>query len=151
MTIAPVVGRLGAKRMGEYDPKNEETAVYHALEIPGVEVEYDLSTITEGFTLDTLIEYLREFPADEKFSIGLCNAHSWRGIYAELAFEPCRNVTAGQMLILAESCLDREFQGYKGGWFTMSGYTDVHIDYIGRAYGSRLSRLMMEGMRTYGS
>ena len=84
-------------------------------------------------TLDELIALLESMPQDRVFRVGLTEPHSWRGIYAELAFEPARDVTVAAMLKDARSALGRTFEGYKGGDFRMDGYSEVHLSFYGES------------------
>lgn len=125
-------------------PRNK---VSYCLEIPGIELDYGFKV--EAFTLRDLIAYLEAHPLDKVFDRGICNAHSYRGNYYDLAFEPGKNIKVRQMLELANLCANREFEGYKGGWFTMGAYTSVYLAFYGHSYGITLSELVMEGMRIY--
>lgn len=82
--------------------------------------------------LGELIERLENIPDDLVFPNGFGEPMSWRGVYAELAFNPENNVTAGSMLENAKSAVGKTFTGYKGGDFMMTLDTDVHI----ASYGS---------------
>jgi hypothetical protein len=75
-----------------------------------------------------LIDRLRQEPDPlRQVRIGFRHPHSYRGYYMDLAFERAENVTVGEMLAAAESALDATFQGWKGGDYTMSGYTDTWL------------------------
>ena len=78
-------------------------------------------------TLDQLIERLREYPLDTYVPNGFAEPHSYRGYYEQLAFTPLQDTTTGEMLEHAESAMGKEFEGYKGGEFLMTGDTPVHI------------------------
>lgn len=130
--------------LGEFDPKNKETAVYGCMGIEGLDADYEL--LDSYFGLGQLIEYLEGCDQDYVCSIGFTNAHSWRGCYDELAFEPARNVKISYMLDLAKKCLGREFQGYKGGWFTMTESTDVWLAYEGQGGGQQIGSLLIKYM-----
>lgn len=81
--------------------------------------------------LKDLIELLEKFPSDMRVAEGFGNPHSWRGVYAELAFEPVDDTTVGEMLAEARSAIGETYYGYKGGEFTMALDTSVNIDYRG--------------------
>ena len=86
----------------------------------------------EEVTLQDIIDELKkQKDLDKVCKIGFDSAHSWRGIYGELAFEPEESVTKRQMLIEAESAVNKIFTGYKGGNFKMKLTTSVHYDYYG--------------------
>lgn len=82
--------------------------------------------------LKDLIELLEKFPADMHVAEGFGNPHSWRGVYAELAFEPVDNTTVGEMLREARSAVGETYTGWKGGDFVMTLETTVNVDYEGR-------------------
>lgn len=82
--------------------------------------------------LKNLIEMLEKFPADMRVSQGFGNPHSWRGVYAELAFEPVDDTTVGEMLSEARSAVWATYTGWKGGEFLMGPETPVNIDYEGK-------------------
>lgn len=78
---------------------------------------------------------------------GFDSPHSYRGYYAELAFEPAHNITVGDMLAAARDALGSTYQGYKGGDYKMTAYTDCWLaEYscMGETIGPLLLRLMLE-------
>lgn len=77
--------------------------------------------------LGELIKILRSADPDLVIRWGFGAPHSYRGNYVELAFDPAENVTVGSMLTHAESALNKQFTGYKGGEFLMDEHTDVWI------------------------
>ena len=82
--------------------------------------------------LGEMIEVLKELPAEYRISPGLCEPHSYRGYYNCLAFEPCEETTAGELLKLAEACNGETFTGYKGGDFNMHKGTRLYVAEYGR-------------------
>lgn len=78
-------------------------------------------------TLDELIAALEAEDPDRVLPLGFENPHSYRGYYNELAFEPASGVTIGAMLADARSAKGATFQGWKGGDYTMNGYTDCWL------------------------
>lgn len=78
-------------------------------------------------TLQDLIDRLEQEDPETVVPIGFHNPHSYRGIYRELAFEPKKNVTVGEMLDAAREAKGSSYTGYKGGAYEMSGYTPVHL------------------------
>jgi hypothetical protein len=88
--------------------------------------------------LAELIAALKNFNPDTKVPYGFHNPHSWRYSYEELAFEPVRDTTAGAMLKCAESAVDTDYQGYKGGTYTMHESCEVYLARRGEI-GERLS------------
>ena len=77
--------------------------------------------------LKTLIERLARENPDRVVAFGFGAPGSWRGDYAELAFEPAKNVTIGSMLANARAALGATYEGYKGGRFKMGEYTTCHV------------------------
>jgi hypothetical protein len=82
-------------------------------------------------TLKELIDRLLALPGDTLFERGFGAPHSWRGVYAELSFTPEDNVTARYMLAHATSAVMATYTGWKGGDFTMTLETPVHLDHEG--------------------
>lgn len=96
--------------------------------------------------LAELIETLESYNPETVVKEGFNSPHSYRGYYDELAFEPARNVTIGEMLAAAKEADGATYQGYKGGEFTMGGFTNTHIaNYgdCGDALSARLLRYML--------
>jgi len=87
-----------------------------------------------GLTLGRLIDALTEADPKKVLKKGFKKPHSWRGIYEELAFEPAENVTVGEMLASAQEAVGKSFQGWKGGEFTMTRETEVHVSFEGESY-----------------
>ena len=82
-------------------------------------------------TLKLLIELLQSCDPNLRVSSGFGKAISWRGVYAELAFEPAANVTVGAMLKEATRANGQTFTAYKGGEYTMDLDTHVHLEEYG--------------------
>lgn len=96
--------------------------------------------------LDDLIKALEAADPDKVVPIGFENPHSWRGNYAELAFEPAANVTVRSMLEAAWEAEGTTYEGWKGGDYTMSLLSDVHLAErgdIGEPIGPLLLRYML--------
>lgn len=86
--------------------------------------------------LQGLIDALSAFPTGTpiEFDTGRPVGHlaSWRGSYDELTLTPGTvPQTVGVVLADAVAALDRTFQGYKGGDYTMYGGTPVWGDDYG--------------------
>ncbi len=96
--------------------------------------------------LDQLIERLEKEPNQSKvIKLGFHEAHSWRGDYSELAFEPKENAIVSEMLTEAKNALGKTFEGYKGGDFKMSNYSPVHLANYSQT-GDPLSSLLIDYM-----
>lgn len=96
--------------------------------------------------LQELIDTLKKYPEDQIVPLGFDSAHSYRGYYEQLAFEPEKNTTVGAMLREAEFALGTTFQGWKGGDYRMNEYTSVWLAVegdCGEEIGPTLLRLML--------
>ena len=96
-------------------------------------------------TLGELIMQLRGMPQDSVLRPGFRAPHSYRGYYHDLAFAPCQEVTVGEALYVARSCVGGEFDGWKGGKFTMNTHTDVWLANFGDV-GEQLTHLAFKYM-----
>jgi hypothetical protein len=81
--------------------------------------------------LKELIERLTKEPPEKRLRVGFSNPHSYRGIYADVAFEPTGGVTVAGMLQQARAAVGTVYRGWKGGDFPMNEYTDVHLAEVG--------------------
>jgi hypothetical protein len=102
-------------------------------------------------TLGKLISHIKATLAVYKErSVGVCHdgvffddkeyvgpPTSYRGYYADLAFEPQEHfMSAADLLkILEEQVLDKKLEGYKGGEYLMGADTPLWIDHSGVANG----------------
>lgn len=77
--------------------------------------------------LGQVIRLLKELDPETVAPEGFWEPHSYRGIYAELAFEPIGAVSVKDLLACAYSAVGETFTGYKGGEFTMHTGTRVWI------------------------
>lgn len=96
----------------------------------------------EHLGLDELIAILEAHDPATVVKVGFADPHSYRGYYHEVAFEPAANVTVGAMLADARAALGATYQGYKGGDYTMSGYTSVWLASYG-CTGESLGRVLL--------
>jgi hypothetical protein len=71
-------------------------------------------------TLGALINILKYMPANSKIE-NISNPHSYRGYYSDLSFEKIDGTRTVESLLkeLQENCLNKIFEGYKGGDFCM--------------------------------
>ena len=82
-------------------------------------------------TLGEIIKKLKEYDPETQLNLGFCDPHSYRGNYSELAFEPCKDTTIGDILRCCDHAKNEIFEGYKGGEYTFDDYTDCHLAYYG--------------------
>ena len=75
---------------------------------------------------------------------GVGTVDSYRGYYQDLALEPSIREpgTVGQLLDLLDSAWGRDFHGYKGGTYTMTGRTLLWVACWGDASGLMLTRIV---------
>lgn len=83
-------------------------------------------------TLGKMIKALEAMPVDAMVSM-LKNAHSYRGYYSDIAFEPDAKQTCAASALLAEcrDALGETFEGYKGGNYLMDEDTPVFVAFYG--------------------
>lgn len=77
----------------------------------------------------------------------LGEAHSYRGYYEEIAFEPASpgtTVTAGELAQVVENAIGTVFTGWKGGDFRMDVDTPVWISSEGMNSGRQLVGVEVE-------
>lgn len=92
--------------------------------------------LTQALTLGGLIDYLKSLPLTLQVW-DLTNDHSYRGYYRDLAFEVADYKNTVESLIeWLETLNGKEYQGYKGGDFTMGPNTRVWIAEEGSTSGS---------------
>lgn len=77
--------------------------------------------------LSDLISALEALPPDAVVAKGFANPHSYRGHYAQLAFEPEADTTVAAMLDAARSAVGEAYEGWKGGDYTMGFGTTVFL------------------------
>lgn len=77
--------------------------------------------------LKDLIKWLERQNPNTVIYYGFGDPMSYRGNYAELAFDPVRNARLGDMLEYARSAMNKAFHGYKGGVYVMREWTECHI------------------------
>lgn len=93
--------------------------------------------------LTELIKRLEQEDPELILSPGWHNPHSWRGSYSELAFEPKGSATVGECLVAARSADGATYQGWKGGDYTMHGFSDVYLAERGEI-GDAMSGLLLD-------
>jgi hypothetical protein len=96
--------------------------------------------------LGGIIARLEQEDPDRVLPIGFANPHSYRGHYEQLAFEPVRDITVGDMLAAARSALGTTFEGWKGGDFTMTETTDCWISMHGESGDNKIGPLLLDLM-----
>jgi len=84
--------------------------------------------------LQEYIAILENYPREKRLPKGLGNPHSWRGVYAELAFEVVEDTTIGEMIDCAVDSIGKTFSGWKGGDYIMHETTEIHVETEEGAY-----------------
>lgn len=68
------------------------------------------------------------------FGFDWLNDHSYRGYYERLAFSPCADASLDDMIHGLENAIGCTYTGWKGGDFTMTENSIVHIANEGECY-----------------
>jgi len=101
-------------------------------------------TIKTYFSLEELIKWLENEDPNTVLKVGFAKPHSYRGYYDQLAFEPTHAQKVSEALEVVKPCLDKVFEGYKGGDFKMYGFTDCWLAEYGSSGGQQIGHLLME-------
>lgn len=75
---------------------------------------------------------------------GFHKPHSWRGHYAELAFEPGTPKTVADSLVTLRLCVGATFEGYKGGEFTMDAGSLCHFAHYGDPASDAIGPMLLD-------
>lgn len=94
-------------------------------------------------TLSELISVLEKHDPAKVVPLGFHNPHSYRGDYAQLAFEPKANTTVGAMLESARSALGATYQGWKGGYFEMGEHSACWLCEEGTSPGEGIGPVLL--------
>lgn len=95
-------------------------------------------------TLGEIIARLEQEDPARLLPLGFANPHSYRGDYFELAFEPVRDVTVGEVLAEARFAVGATFQGWKGGDYTMNELSDCWISEHGASSDNKIGPLLLD-------
>ena len=97
------------------------------------------------WTLGDLISALEEMPPDREVG-NLCDPHSYRGYYCDLAFENSGgNQPAGKLLDECKKAMGAVFEGYKGGDYVMGESTPIWVAEYG-CCGEKIVGIDASGM-----
>lgn len=99
--------------------------------------------LTLGTAINRLSLEVDDFP-DKIVEIGWDGAFSYRGDYSELALNPAPKVKVADMLRVLQDALGKTFQGWKGGEYTMTEYTEVYLCEEGCTTSNQLGPLLLE-------
>jgi len=74
-------------------------------------------------------QHIESFPDGTEFKFGISRPFSWRGAYAEVAFEMLEQpMTKEEILANIEFAYTETFRGYKGGEFRYNDHTNTHFE-----------------------
>lgn len=97
-------------------------------------------------TLGELIRELEKVDLDYFLPLAFHEPHSYRGYYAEVAFELNQEgATVGEILSACKKAKEKFFEGYKGGEYTYDDNTPCWIADYGSS-GIELSSLLLKFM-----
>jgi hypothetical protein len=96
--------------------------------------------------LKELIAELEKHDPQRKVPLGFASPHSYRGDYSDLAFEAEADTTVAAMLAAARSALGRTYEGWKGGEYTMSEWTDCWLAEHGHGDGETIGPVLLAMM-----
>lgn len=96
-------------------------------------------------TLIELIAELKKHNPETVVKHGFAHPHSYRGDYAQVAFEPADNIAIGKMLAAAEEANGETYEGYKGGYYEMGDWTDVYLASYGNC-GEQIGAMLLSYM-----
>ena len=94
-------------------------------------------------SLSDIITALEAEDPDRILPLGFRTPHSYRGDYMDLGFEPAHNITVRETLAAARSALGATYEGWKGGQFTMEGWTDCWLAEEGCCSDDSIGPVMM--------
>ncbi|MGL4576662.1 MAG: hypothetical protein ACRCV9_17885 [Burkholderiaceae bacterium] len=110
----------------------------------GMSQQWQRERADTQMTLGSLIDALEKMETSAPVA-NLCNPHSYRGYYIDLAFAREEGMRpAGELLAECCAAMGAAFQGYKGGSYVMSALTPVWVAEYGSC-GVRLIALTPEG------
>lgn len=108
--------------------------------IDGMSAQLQRERAETQMTLGKMISTLEAMPSGSEVS-NLRYAHSYRGYYQDLAFEPNDGMRpAAELLAECKEAMGQVFEGYKGGDYVMGALTPVWIANYG-CCGQKLLKL----------
>ena len=105
-------------------------------------------------TLKEFEDYLLQFPPEHKFERGISYPFSWRGIYAEVAFEIINEtMTVCEIINRIKTAKLGSYTGWKGGEYSYDDNTPIHFETDTSSYSDeRYARQVIqqiEGLSPY--
>lgn len=80
-------------------------------------------------TLKEFKSHIESYPNNHVFNYGISEPFSWRGVYAEVAFDLVEgSMSKEDVLANIQLAYDETFTGYKGGEYRYDDHTDVHFE-----------------------
>jgi hypothetical protein len=112
--------------------------------LEGLSAELQRQRAATQMTLGDLISELEAMPKDAVVA-NLCEPHSYRGYYSDLAFKLQDGTRlASDLLSDCRAAMGMVFYGYKGGDFVMGSLTPIWVAEYG-CCGRRLMALGVDG------
>lgn len=91
----------------------------------GMSAQWQKERAETQMTLGKMIAALEKLAEDDEIE-GICEPHSYRGYYSDLAFEPIEGkMKVSDALAMCRGAMGQVFTGYKGGDFVMGALTPV--------------------------
>lgn len=85
-----------------------------------------------GLSAQEIIDRIEKLPESTILKIGLAYPHSYRGYYDELAFTPViEDTPILEFINSLKDALNKSYNGYKGGEYTMTEDTTVWLTEYG--------------------
>jgi len=97
-------------------------------------------------TLGEVRAALVGLPDDLTLRLGFDHPHAYRGIYADLAFEPRHSCRVARVRAALDYAEGRTFEGWKGGDFPMDAHSYCWLAYEG-ACGETLGAVLLDCLR----
>jgi hypothetical protein len=105
--------------------------------VDGMSAQWQRERAATQMTLGALIVALDAMPPGAEID-GIQDPHSYRGYYADLAFEPkAGRVLVSEALAMCREAMGQVFTGYKGGDYVMGALTPLWISNYGTTIGAR--------------
>ena len=80
-------------------------------------------------TLKDFKQHIESFPNGTSFDFGISQPFSWRGVYAEVAFEMLEKpMTKEEILANIQLAYTETFRGYKGGEYRYGDHTIINFE-----------------------
>jgi hypothetical protein len=80
-------------------------------------------------------KHIESFPKETRFEFGISEPFSWRGVYAEVAFQMLEQpMTREEILTNIELAYSETFEGWKGGEYRYNDRTNINFEESQRSW-----------------